>query len=295
MRKAIFAAMTITEQLVDLLRLEQLEQNLYRGSSKDIGTPNVFGGQVLAQALRAATNTAPAERLVHSLHAYFILPGDIKAPIVYQVDTIRDGGSFTTRRVVAIQHGRPIFNMAASFQIEEPGVSHQAEMPEVKKPNEIPDIKSLLTEIPENMPEVLRRYFTEEQPIEFRPVRMENPFAPEAREPVNHIWFRAVGPLPDDPAWHRILLAYVSDYNLLGTAMRPHGISAARKGVQLASLDHALWFHRPLRMDQWLLYALDSPSASNARGFSRGSVFTEDGTLVASAVQEGLMRLRDPK
>jgi acyl-CoA thioesterase-2 len=284
--------MTIVDQLVDLLRLEQLEHNLYRGQSRDIGTPNVFGGQVLAQALRAATNTVPPERLVHSLHAYFLLPGDINAPIVYQVDRTRDGGSFTTRRVVAVQHGRPIFNLAASFQVAEEGVSHQLDMPDVKRPDEIPSIKALFGDaVPPNLPEVLRRYFTEEQPVEFRPVRLDNPFAPQKREPVNHIWFRATAPVPEDPAWHHILLAYVSDFNLLGTAMLPHGLSPARKGVMLASLDHALGFHRPLRMDQWLLYALDSPSASNARGFSRGSVFTEDGTLVASVAQEGLMRV----
>jgi acyl-CoA thioesterase-2 len=164
-------------------------------------------------------------------------------------------------------------------------------MPDVPKPDAIPNIKDLIKEVPPNLPEVLRRYFTEEQPIEFRPVRMENPFAAEKREPINHIWFRATETLPDAQAWHRILLAYVSDFNLLGTAMRPHGISAARKGVKLASLDHAMWFHAPLRTDHWLLYALDSPSASQARGFSRGSVFTESGQLVASVAQEGLMRL----
>jgi acyl-CoA thioesterase-2 len=287
--------MTIVQQLIQLLELEQLEHNLYRGQSQDIGTRYVFGGQVLAQALSAAEHTVEPDRLVHSLHAYFILPGDIKAPIVYHVDRIRDGRSFTTRRVVAVQHGKAIFFMSASFQIAEEGVSHQMPMPDVKKPDEIPSLKSLFSEPPPGLPEVLRRYFAEEQPIEFRPVVLDNPFAPVPREPVNHIWFRVNEPVPDQQALHRTLLAYVSDFNLLGTAMRPHALSAAQPGVMLASIDHALWFHRPFRVDEWLLYALDSPSASEARGFSRGAVYTESGILVASVAQEGLMRVSAPK
>lgn len=284
--------MSIVEKLVALLELERLEQNLFRGQSLDIGTPNVFGGQVLAQGLSAATQTVDPSRKVHSLHAYFILPGDVKAPIVYEVDPIRDGRSFTTRRVIAIQHGRPIFNMAASFQIEEEGVEHKFDMPDVKDPDDIPDLRSMISEVPEGMPEIIKRYFTEDQPIEFRPVELENPFAPVERPPHNKIWFRTTAALPDEQSLHRILLAYVSDFNLLGTAMRPHAISSLQKGVKIASLDHALWFHRDFRMDDWLLYELDSPSASGARGFCRGSVFTRSGKLVASVTQEGLMRIK---
>ncbi|MFT7589023.1 MAG: acyl-CoA thioesterase-2 [Limisphaerales bacterium] len=283
--------MSTVKKLVEVLELERLEKNLFRGESRDIGTPNVFGGQVLAQGLSAATKTVDSERLVHSLHAYFILPGDVKAPIVYEVDPIRDGGSFTTRRVIAIQHGRPIFNMAASFHKAEDGVEHQAEMPKVKMPDEIPDLRELITEVPKGMPEVIRRYFTEEQPIEFRPVELENPFSPVKRSPINHIWFRTTQELPNIQSLHRTILAYVSDFNLLGTAMRPHAISSMKSGVRIASLDHALWFHRDFKMDDWLLYALDSPSAGSSRGFSRGSVFTKEGILVASVAQEGLMRI----
>jgi len=286
--------MSIVETLVELLRLEQLEHNLYRGQSRDIGTRDVFGGQVLAQALSAAIHTVEPDRLVHSLHAYFVLPGDVQAPIIYQVDRIRDGRSFTTRRVVALQHGRAIFFMSSSFQVPEPGATHQLSMPDVKRPEDIPSLKELFKEPPKGLPEVLRRYFAEEQPVEFRPVSLDNPFAPVPREPVNHVWFRITDRLPDDQALHRILLAYASDFNLLGTAMRPHALSAAQPGVKLASLDHALWFHRPFRADEWLLYALDSPSASEARGFCRGSVFNEAGVLVASVAQEGLMRVSEP-
>jgi acyl-CoA thioesterase-2 len=297
---SLFCAVATSEQgsgkaldrLIEVLELERLEVDLFRAQSRDIGTRYVFGGQVLAQALSAASQTLDEEnRLVHSLHAYFILPGDIHSPIIYEVDRIRNGKSFTTRRVVAIQHGRAIFNMSASFQVSEAGVSHQLEMPEVKKPHEIPSIKSLFKEVPPNLPPIIKRYFTEDQPVELRPIELENPFSPQVKPPVNHIWFKATSELPDKPDLHRTLLAYVSDFNLLGTAMRPHAISAMQKGVHIASLDHALWFHRDFRMDQWLLYALDSPSASNARGFCRGSVFTEDGSLVASVAQEGLMRV----
>ena len=286
--------MSIVEKLVQLLHLEQLEHNLYRGESRDIGTLDVFGGQVLAQALSAAVHTVEPDRLVHSLHAYFILPGDIQAPIVYHVDRIRDGRSFTTRRVVAVQHGRAIFFMSASFQVAEEGVSHQMPMPEVKKPDEIPSLKSLFPEPPQGLPEVLRRYFAEDQPVEFRPVTLDNPFAPVPREPINHVWFRITEKVADQPSLHRILLAYVSDFNLLGTAMRPHALSAAQPGIKVASLDHALWFHRPFRADDWLLYALDSPSSSESRGFCRGSIFTQSGELIASVAQEGLIRVSKP-
>ncbi len=287
--------MSIVRKLIELLKLEQLEHNLYRGQSRDIGTRDVFGGQVLAQALSAAIHTVDPDRQVHSLHAYFILPGDIQAPIIYHVDRIRDGRSFTTRRVVAVQHGKAIFFMSASFQVAEEGVSHQMPMPEVKMPDALPSLKELFPEPPKGLPEVLRRYFSEDQPVEFRPVNLDNPFAPVPREPINHVWFRLTERIELDQAMHNTLLAYVSDFNLLGTAMRPHAISTALPGLKLASLDHAMWIHRPFRIDEWLLYALDSPSASAARGFCRGSIFTSSGELVASVAQEGLMRVGQNK
>ncbi len=287
-------------KLLGLLDLEQIEDNIFRGESVDIGSGSVFGGQVLGQALRAAGRTVEAERKAHSLHAYFILPGDVKAPIVYEVDRIRDGRSFTTRRVVAVQHGRPIFNMAASFQIEEDGADHQAEMPDVPGPEALQSEQALRRRIAEKLaeepdarvPEQLRMAAARAWAIEFRPVEPTDPLRPEKRPPRRHVWLRAAGPLPDDDAVHQSMLALASDYGLMGTALLPHGLSFMQPGFQAASLDHAMWFHRPFRLDDWLLYAMDSPSASNARGLNRGQLFTRDGRLVASVAQEGLMRER---
>ena len=280
----------LLEDLIKVMTLERLELDMFRGESRDIGSPQVFGGQVLGQALMAATATVE-NRGVHSLHAYFLRRGDFNSPIVYEVDRARDGNHFSTRRIVAIQHGAQIFNMAASFQARESGVEHQLAMPDVPPPEELPDPKLHYRELSEQMPPRMRRVLEQERPFEFRPVRLPNFLKPEKLPPLKHIWFRAVGALPDDEALHRCLLAYVSDFNLLDTAMLPHGLSLASPRVMVASIDHAMWFHRSVRVDDWLLYATDSPSASGARGFTRGSVFARDGRLVASTSQEGLLRV----
>lgn len=282
----------IVDDLLTQLDLEQIEVNLFRGDSRDIGGRSVFGGQVLGQALIAAYSTVE-ERSVHSLHGYFLRPGDMEAPIVYDVDRIRDGKSFTTRRVVAIQHGRAIFNMSASFQIPEEGVDHQIDMPDVAGPEDLQSEVELRRAVAHRVPEKLRQAFTRERAIEIRPVEPMDIFEPEKHPPYKHCWIRARGALPDDPHLHECVLAYASDFSLLGTAARPHGISFLQGQVQAASLDHAMWFHRPFRMDDWLLYAMDSPSAAGARGFNRGNLFARDGRLVASVAQEGLLRLRE--
>ncbi len=280
--------------LQQLLDLERIEHNIFRGQSIDIGSGFVYGGQALAQSLVAAARTLEDERrLCHSMHGYFILPGDVDAPIVYEVDRLRDGKSFTTRRIVAIQHGRAIFNMAASFHRPEPGKEHQGDAPDVPGPHELPSELDLIRRVEDRIPDEKRDFYTRDRPIEFRPVDPADPFDPQKKAPERHLWFRAQGTLPDDGLTHRSVLAYASDYGLLGTALRPHGLSFVQPELQLASLDHALWFHRDVRLDDWLLYAMESPSASRARGYTRGQIFAEDGTLVASVAQEGLMRLRD--
>jgi acyl-CoA thioesterase-2 len=278
--------------LLTLLDLEEIEHNIFRGPSRDIGSGRVFGGQVLAQALVAAQRTVDEERICHSLHGYFILPGDVEAPIVYFVDRLRDGRSFTTRRVTAIQHGQAIFNMAASFQVEEEGPEHQFEMPDVPPPEELLRELDLIRGVADRIPEPLRTIYMQERPIELRPVDPVDPFAPAPRPPLKHAWFRAVDTLPDELIRHQSVLAYTSDYSLLGTALLPHGLSFQMRRLQAATLDHALWFHRPFRADEWLLYTTDSPAAVGARGFTRGSIFTREGRLVASVAQEGLIRLR---
>jgi acyl-CoA thioesterase-2 len=280
----------VLARLVELLELEPLEQNLYRGRSQDLGWGTIFGGQVLGQALGAAMRTVPDDRLVHSLHAYFLRPGDVNHPVVYDVDCIRDGKSFTTRRVVAIQHGRAILNLAASFQIPEDGFSHQATMPSVPGPDGLVSDQELARRHADRIPPPLRERFTADQPIEMRAVELVDPLSPRPAPPLRHVWIRAAERLPDHPALHRQLLAYASDVHFVTTAMQPHAVSWATPGMQVASLDHAMWFHRPFRIDDWLLYAVDSPTASGARGFARGHYFTRDGTLVASTAQEGLMR-----
>jgi acyl-CoA thioesterase-2 len=282
------------DDLLALLDLEPLEHNIYRGQNRDIGSGRVYGGQVLAQALVAARRTIEEERTAHSLHGYFILPGDIHAPIVYFVDRLRDGKSFTTRQVTAIQHGRAIFNMSASFQVaEDDGPDHQAEMPDVPPPEELPRELDLIREMAHLIPEPLRAVYTQDRPIDFRPVSPVDPFQPERRAPAKHVWFRADGGVPDDTLSHQATLAYASDYGLLGTALLPHGLSFQMRKLQAATLDHALWLHRPFRAEEWLLYSTDAPSASGARGFTRGSIFTRDGRLVASTAQEGLLRVRE--
>ena len=283
--------------LLQLLDLEQIEENIFRGQSYQAPWGQIYGGQVLAQSLRAATLTVPENRFAHSMHAYFILPGDIHWPVLYEVDRIRDGGSFTTRRVVAIQKGRAIFNMAASFQLEQEGFEHQSAMPEVAPPEELVSDLELSETLQEELPPAFKLY-QRNRPIEFRLVEKDasGTLASSAslqHPPVRHVWMKAKGIIPEDKFCHQEVLAYACDSNLLATALLPHRhLFSGFEDIQLASLDHAMWFHRDFRMDEWLLYALDSPSASNARGFARGSVYKRDGTLVASVVQEGLMRKR---
>lgn len=281
------------DALLDLLDLEPIENNIYRGRSHDIGSGRVYGGQVLAQALVAAARTVDDERTVHSLHGYFILPGDVDAPIVYFVDRLRDGRSFTTRQITAIQHGRAIFSMAASFQVREGGVAHQLPMPEVPPPEDLVDELELLRAESGRLSERARAIVMPDRPFEFRAVDPVDPIEPAEQPPVKNVWLRAIGEVGDDPLRNQAVLAYASDYGLLGTALLPHRLSFRMPRLQAATLDHAMWFHRPFRADEWLLYAMDSPSAGGARGFTRGNVFTRDGTMVASVVQEGLIRVRE--
>ena len=281
------------QELVQLLALERLEVNLFRGISRDIGTANVFGGQVLGQALSAAQQTVDPTRAAHSLHGYFLRAGDIQAPIVYSVERSRDGGSFSSRRVVAIQHGKPILSCSLSFQIQEPGVEHQATAPEVPPPDELP----LPTTLPEaelqRLPIKLQRWLSMDGPFEFRRVQPRDELKPTVQPPHQDVWFRLTERVGDAPELHRALLAYASDFHLIGTVTLPHGISFLQKHIQVASLDHALWYHRPFRVDEWLLYSCDSPTAQGARGLARGMIYSKDGRLVASSAQEGLIRIRN--
>src|SRR5919201_4712105 len=282
--------------LADLIRqldLEPLELNLFRGQSSDLGGKSVFGGQVIGQALVAATRTVEG-RFPHSLHAYFLLPGDVAAPIVYEVDRIRDGRSFTARRVQAIQHGQPIFSMLVSFQVPEAGLEHQQPMPEVPPPESLRSMSELretwLAEAGANVPERVREALRRPAPIEFRPVEPWNPLKPHVAGPRQSMWLRAVDRMPDDPLLQTCMLTYPSDFHLIPTALRPHGVSWMDGSTVLASIDHAMWFHRPARVDEWLLYAMDSPAAQAARGLARGLIYDRQGRLVASVAQEGLMR-----
>lgn len=281
--------------LPELLRqfeLERLEVNLFRGASRDIGSPQVFGGQVLGQALTAAYATVVEGREVHSLHAYFLRRGDFDRPIVYQVDRSRDGHSFSSRRVIAIQNGEPIFTFSSSFHAAEPGLDHQSSMPQVPLPETLPDWSRPTPEVAERLPEKMRRFLVRERPFELRPVEPIDYLDPKPAPPLQHLWLRTAGALPDDRRLHRCLLAYISDFNLLGTATRPHATDFSSENLTMASIDHAMWFHRDFRVDEWLLYSMESPSASGARGFARGSLYDRSGRLVASTAQEGLMRVR---
>jgi acyl-CoA thioesterase-2 len=280
-------------ELIDLLTLERLEDNLFRGQSRDIGTKYVFGGQVLGQALSATQSTLDTPRTAHSLHAYFLRAGDTDHPIVYQVDRTRDGGSFSVRRVTAIQHGKPIFFMAASFQQVEPGGEHQLKMPEVPRPEDIEPSPAVAPDVLAKLPIKVQRWLSRMGPFEFRHVYPRDELNPPKRPPFQQVWFRLAERVGDAPELHRELLAYASDFHLLGTATFPHGISYYQPNVQMASLDHALWFHRPFRADEWLLYSIDSPTAQAARGLARGLIFDRDGRLVASTAQEGLIRVMD--
>jgi acyl-CoA thioesterase-2 len=282
------------DDLLALLRLERLDENRFRGASRDPGWGTVFGGQALGQALSAAIETVAADRRVHSLHAYFLRPGDVTRPIVYEVDRIRDGRAFTTRRVVANQGGPAIFAMSCSFQVDEPGVDHQAAMPSAPAPETLPTEQQRLAPLLTAAPDAIRAHLLAERPFEVRTADQtgDDPFAPARGEPRRSMWMRAVDALPDEPALHACLLAYVSDYQFGTTALAPHGVSWLSPSVQLASIDHVMWFHRPFRCDEWLLHDIESPTAQAARGLVRGSVFTRDGRLVASTAQEGLIRSR---
>jgi acyl-CoA thioesterase-2 len=278
--------------LVDLLALERLDRDLFRGRSQDLGWGAIFGGQVLGQALSAAAQTVAADRPVHSLHGYFMRAGDVTRPILYQIDRLRDGASFTTRRVSAIQEGEAIFSLEASFQVAEEGFEHQDDMPDVPPPEELRSELELALAVADTLPAPLRAIALAGRPVEIRPVEVRDPLRPRPMPPRRRMWYRAVDQLPDDPALHRYLLAYASDFSFLGTAMDPHGVSWLQPGIQIASVDHAMWFHRPFRFDDWLLYVVDSPSASGGRGLVRGQFFDRAGRLVASAAQEGLIRRR---
>lgn len=277
------------EELLSILDLEPLEHNLYRGLSPQVGWQRVFGGQVIGQALVAANRTVNG-RMAHSLHAYFLRPGDPAVPIVYEVDRIRDGGSFSTRRVVAIQHGHAIFSMAASFHKDEGGLAHQMAMPDVPPPEELPSEAELKERLIDKVPAPVRAYWQAERPIEIRPVDLSRYFSRGKQEPSQLVWIKATGALGDDPSLHQCVLAYASDFTLLDTALIAHGRFVFDPNLMLASLDHAVWFHAPFRADEWLLYAQDSPSSGAARAFCRGTLFTRDGRLVASTAQEGLVR-----
>lgn len=287
---------TVLEGLVTLLALERLEENLFRGQSQDLGWGTVFGGQVLGQALSAAVQTVPPERQVHSLHAYFLRPGNVTRPIIYDVDRIRDGSSFTTRRVVAIQGGEPIFNLAASFQKSEPGFEHQDEMPAAPPPESLPTDQENKAVYAERLKPILRDFVVAEGPFEMRAVGdADDPFIPTPKSPQRMVWLRTTGALPDDPALHHSLLAYASDHSFITTALLPHGVTWLTPGMQVASLDHVMWFHQPFRVDRWLLNVIDSPAAHGARGLVRSRIFTQDGRLIASTAQEGLIRRRPPR
>ena len=284
------------QELLDILDLEQLEHNLYRGRSHKVGWQRVFGGQVIGQALVAAQRTVDGERYVHSLHCYFMRPGDPAVPIVYEVDRLRDGGSFTTRRVTAIQHGHAIFSLECSFQIEEHGLEHQMPMPlDVPGPEKLRSQIELLQEAGHTVPESVRKFWARERPLEIKPVNIEHYTTREKLPPRQHVWVRASGEVPDDRRLQAAILAYLSDMTLLDTSTFAHGRIGFDPEIQMASLDHAMWFHRPHKLDDWLLYTQDSPNSIGSRGFSRGFLYARDGALVASTAQEGLVRLRTPR
>jgi acyl-CoA thioesterase-2 len=284
---------TAMHELLSILDLERLEHNLYRGRSPQAGWQRVFGGQVIGQALVAAQRTVAEDRFVHSLHCYFMRPGDPSVPIIYEVDRIRDGGSFTTRRVVAIQHGHAIFSLEASFQVEEEGLEHQIDntldMPE---PETLRTQTELLEMMGDNVPEAIRKFWARERPLEIKPVMLEHYTTRKKLEPRQNVWVRTAGTVPDDRALQAAILAYLSDMTLLDTTTFAHGRNGFDPEIQMASLDHAMWFHRPHKLDDWLLYTMDSPNAIGARGLSRGFLYGRDGRLIASVAQEGLIRIK---
>ena len=286
------SAATALDTLVELLQLEQIEANIFRGYSQDLGFRALFGGQVLGQALSAMTQTVPQERKAHSLHGYFLRPGDANKPVLYTVERIRDGGSFTTRRVVAVQKGQPICFVSASYQKSEQGFEHQNSPPQVPGPEGLRSEMEIVHSLRDRIPEGIRSKLLAERPIEVRPIAPVDPFAPQAREPVKNMWLRAIGSLPDDPSMHRALLTYASDFSLVGTALLPHARTFWQPQMQVASLDHSLWFHRNPQLNDWILYTMDSPAAQGGRGLNRGAFYTRDGVMIASVSQEGVIRER---
>lgn len=280
----------ILDNLLALLSLEKLDQGLYRGNSQNLKLPQVFGGQVIAQALSATKDTLSDPRPVHSLHSYFLRPGDASKPIIYDVENLRDGRSISTRRVKAIQYGKPIFFMTASFHVQADGFDHQAAMPKVIEPEKLPTTRERIEKLAHDANMPIPERFSQESPIEIRPVESFNPLKPEASEPLRHVWMKTNGKLPDDSRVHKYMLAYASDMAFLPVAAQPHGISFFTKGFQMATIDHSMWFHRDFKFDDWLLYQIESPSATNQRGFVLGKFFDRKGRLVASTAQEGVMR-----
>lgn len=283
---------SILDQLVSLLSMETIEENLFRGVSQELGFRQLFGGQVLGQSLSAASQTVDPSRQANSLHGYFLRPGDAKKPVVYHVERIRDGGSFSTRRVTAIQNGKPIFTCSVSFHESEEGFRHQTQMPDVPQPEDLTPEEALSPLLAKALTKENREKMLRAKAIETRPVQVSDPLNPEIGEPVKHVWFKPAGRLPQSPAIHKYLLAYTSDFSLLTTSLVPHGASIWQPHMQVASLDHSIWFHEEVCLDDWLLYSTDSPWAGNSRGFARGSIYTRDGRLVASVAQEGLIRAR---
>lgn len=283
----------ILDALLHLLSLERIEENLFRGQAEDLGWGRLYGGHVLGQALSAATQTVPTDRFVHSLHSYFLRPGDVVRPIIYDVDRIRDGGSFNTRRVVAIQGGQAIFNLQVSFQKDEPGLEHQDSMPEAPPPESLRTDQHRAADYADRLPPASRERALAERPFEMRVVEPTiDPFRPAPLPPDKRVWIKTIGPIADDPALHARLLAYASDFGFIPTALQPHALTWISPAVQIASIDHVMWFHRRFRVDDWLLHVIHSPIAHGARGLVRGSVFTREGQLVASTAQEGLIRPR---
>lgn len=280
------------EQLQELLLLERLDTGLFRGQCENLGLPQVYGGQVIGQALAAAGYTVEADRGLHSFHSYFLLPGDIHSPIIYDVENLRDGKSFSTRRVKAVQHGRPIFYLTASYQTEQEGFEHQTLMPEVKGPEHYANEAQLIQPYLEHLPEPVKKAFSPDKAIEVRPVVVNDPMRPQAIEPKQYLWMKANGSLPDAQNIHQFLLGYASDWGFLVTALFPHKVSLFTPKFQVATIDHSMWFHRPFKMDEWLLYEIDSPNASGTRGLVRGNIYNRQGELVATAVQEGVMRFK---
>ncbi|MEJ1268492.1 acyl-CoA thioesterase II [Pantoea ananatis] len=269
-----------------------MEEGLFRGQSEDLGLRQVFGGQVVGQALFAAKQTVPEDRVIHSFHSYFLRPGDSQKPIIYDVESLRDGKSFSARRVSAIQNGQPIFYMTASFQSPESGFEHQKPMPQVKGPDNLPNEQQMAQKMAHMLPEKLREKFITERPLEIRPVQIHNPLRGHVDKPQRQVWIRANGTLPDDLRIHQYLLGYASDLNFLPVALQPHGKGFLESDMQVATIDHSMWFHRELNFNDWLLYSVESTSASGARGFVRGEFYNQQGELVASTVQEGVMRQR---